>query len=1112
MKKFMQRGLQAIILFVLFFAMVGIFSINVSAANELIFTISTNPGEDSNREMRINWHTALETTGTYVLYTTKDDTSWTYEKKIIGDSARNDSFNPAYTLNAKGESLMQCGAVLKNLKEGTEYMYKVGNDNYMSEVHYFKTGSQNYSFIWTSDFHAYYDNASRLNNATKNIEEAITINGGVDFVLSTGDTIAHGGTYQWWQQVAGASWMKRYMYADTLGNHDWMTSIGTTVADGASHVFFDATHNNPRNGYINGKDDQTNICYYFYYGDTLFINLNTEEYTQAQYDWCEEVLKNNDAQYKILFQHYQMFNDYGNASSTGYTRWWKLCDEYDVDLAIAGNSHVYMRSNSLYQDRVSTDITKGTTYITAPSSDGDRGKDFTGIYEVNKTRMAFGWAGGVYQIASSIVNVTTDGIRVRLVNNGGAILDDAFIPAKRGPSARYYKDITDFDKEEFEDNFTYVQSKLDSENGYINFPLSGINALTKIEVIKDGGIYSTHRLDDSPLNAFAINGYINGEYQLRLWYVDGVTNNITVKKTKSTSFGSLSNYKVGIENQKFKLTWDSDFTSDVKELQLYQDGELIKTLSKDIKTCEVDMTGELPKFMIKVIDNNNSLLWITNEISYYQVGDVNLDGKVDLEDVRNIQKYLLGTYVIRNIALPFADTNGDGKVALIDANYLNLFVSEKISSLSSKECTIVFRNPYGKVITTKKINIGGSITESIFVDTDEFKFIRWDKDLENIQSDMDVFAICDLCPEEITLSGASEVQLVGDTTQLITEIYPLYANDKLVYSSSDDNIATVDQSGLVTFVDNGTVTITAKSAWNDVQGTWEIKCDPIAEVAITADYIVYGNSTATSVLIDKTKYTFTAPVHTTITSAYNAASAGQKIVVLPGTYSADLVLDKAITLETLNKDCEIGSDRLTEAVITGKIAIKASNVIINGFKFTYTTSQSALNCYGLIYTTGGTDLSNITISYNDITSNGIGSHTGIIRLGNSTANTTMSNITISYNKIYSNGANSGISNRNRDATASPAQSSADVSNRTILSNVVISNNNIAGNSSYFGGLNLELGAGGSMTLRNNTIQSGTDHIVRFSSGSGTVKLIGHAASDVKFATNLTTVILSVVEE
>ena len=249
----MKRLFQLLLLFIIFLVPIAV----LGAESTKFYTITCNPGEDSNTEVRINWHTDAGVTDSYVLYTKKSDTNWDNAVKVETTSIQNDAFTQ---LNAIGSVLTQNGAVLSNLEPDTQYMYKVTDGSEESSVRYFETGGgSSFSFIWTSDFHAYYDDARRLKAASANIEEAITMNGGVDFILSTGDTIAHGGTYKWWKQLGGASWIQRYMYADVLGNHDWMTSAGTYVENGASNIFFGANHNNPKNGYAG----QENICYYF---------------------------------------------------------------------------------------------------------------------------------------------------------------------------------------------------------------------------------------------------------------------------------------------------------------------------------------------------------------------------------------------------------------------------------------------------------------------------------------------------------------------------------------------------------------------------------------------------------------------------------------------------------------------------------------------------------------------------------------------------------------------------------------------------------------------------------------------------------------------------------
>lgn len=63
-----------------------------------------------------------------------------------------------------------------------------------------------------------------------------------------------------------------------------------------------------------------------------------------------------------------------------------------------------------------------------------------------------------------------------------------------------------------------------------------------------------------------------------------------------------------------------------------------------------------------------------------------------------------------------------------------------------------------------------------------------------------------LSPDSVTLTKKDE------TAQFVAEVIPSYAdNKKVTWKSSDENVATVDQSGKVTAVGNGTASITATS-------------------------------------------------------------------------------------------------------------------------------------------------------------------------------------------------------------------------------------------------------------------------------------------------------------
>jgi len=61
----------------------------------------------------------------------------------------------------------------------------------------------------------------------------------------------------------------------------------------------------------------------------------------------------------------------------------------------------------------------------------------------------------------------------------------------------------------------------------------------------------------------------------------------------------------------------------------------------------------------------------------------------------------------------------------------------------------------------------------------------------------------------VTVTPITNTVSVGLTTQLSAEVLPTGVSQTVVWSSIDETVATVDQQGLVTGVDAGTVTITA---------------------------------------------------------------------------------------------------------------------------------------------------------------------------------------------------------------------------------------------------------------------------------------------------------------
>ncbi|MCD8195424.1 MAG: Ig-like domain-containing protein [Coprobacillus sp.] len=103
---------------------------------------------------------------------------------------------------------------------------------------------------------------------------------------------------------------------------------------------------------------------------------------------------------------------------------------------------------------------------------------------------------------------------------------------------------------------------------------------------------------------------------------------------------------------------------------------------------------------------------------------------------------------------------------------------------------------------------------------------------ENVQIYMATLTIYydvpnDIVPETISITGDGNEIEVGETLQLNATVSPETANQKVKWSSSDEEIATVDQTGLVKGVSEGETTIKATSILSDeVDGTYSIKVNP----------------------------------------------------------------------------------------------------------------------------------------------------------------------------------------------------------------------------------------------------------------------------------------------
>ncbi len=410
------------------------------AAQNKVFTVIANPGENAKSQIGLNWHTELESGDSYIIYTKTSDKTWKNAITIPAKQEICTVFDSIYSKKPNGEDFyenilfIRNTITLKGLKPNTQYKYQLLSNSKSlydgEETRYFRTAPKNDS--WTmgiiSDMHVYAPIPNRQGAGMQMIQQLEKQNETpFDMMLHVGDMSAWGGSYSFWPILYADSTFSKYVWAGVNGNHDDMTR-----KHGQSNQFFLNVNNNPSNGYMG----EIGVCYYFMYGNTLFIMLNNEAMKSPEglakaQEWTKQVIKNNPARYIVVVSHYQWFMG-GDGRSSQYARWKDLFDEYGVDLAISGNNHIYARTNAVFQDK-ETDGSKGTVYIQTPSSDNERGQSMEKLvynHELIKSR----WTEGAKTVGGLIMKANNKNIVLTLYDRNGHAIDSVIVQSKSNKS------------------------------------------------------------------------------------------------------------------------------------------------------------------------------------------------------------------------------------------------------------------------------------------------------------------------------------------------------------------------------------------------------------------------------------------------------------------------------------------------------------------------------------------------------------------------------------------------------------------------------------------------------------------------------------------------------
>lgn len=463
--------------------------------SEHVYMIITNPGEDMNTQINIGWHADEGYTESFVEYTKADDTAFANAVKVSGtyDAEAYKWFYDRVTLISPTSEkftkvFLDYGASINGLTPDTDYIYRIGDGKGgYSETYSFKTaGQEEFSILWLSDMHLTSEETTvELNKFAKTqavidfVEPLAKYDIGLHF--NTGDVVACGDRYLFWQKYYDMDIMKKYTYAATVGNHDLYDSMMDDVSEFTSFwqssEYFRITANYPQNGYVQSsgkintwleqlgytqystypsnvlfdpgegrmagrlitgaKEDTNGRAYWFMYNRMLFIvfdyyAMKYDSEKAVAFEWANKVIEENKGKYDYLIatEHENLlWGDSG--TSRFYDKYQDWLATANVDVFFAGDNHIYFRSDSILNGAVNTDPEKGTYILQASAITN------TSAYPLQTGPAGLGvnkYSAPDY-LGGAVIDVDSEGMHVTVATGTGlgenlAVYDTFTIPKK----------------------------------------------------------------------------------------------------------------------------------------------------------------------------------------------------------------------------------------------------------------------------------------------------------------------------------------------------------------------------------------------------------------------------------------------------------------------------------------------------------------------------------------------------------------------------------------------------------------------------------------------------------------------------------------------------------
>ncbi|PSL40714.1 3',5'-cyclic AMP phosphodiesterase CpdA [Planomicrobium soli] len=351
-------------------ALIGFFSFFVSRdqaepGDYSVTSFSISPGSDETR-VNFSW------------LTSGDSAPGVIEFAKAGGDAKAQQVKAA-TQKADGEWI-ENEATISGLESSAEYTYRFGDgEGNWTEKEQFRTQDpENFNFILMGDpqLGSSGDLEGDVENWTDTLDKALSTYPESSFIQSAGDQVENADSKEEYSGLFSPEVLSKIPLAATVGNHD-------------HGILYKDYFHMPNQSEELGETADSPGNYYYTYGNTLIMNINTNSNDIAEHvQFMEETIaatEKQDFKWKLIVFHHSIYSVGGHAYSPDILALREglvpAIDKIDIDAVLMGHDHSYARThqmkgfsplnNQKVQDGAVINP-DGTLYLTVNSSSGSK--------------------------------------------------------------------------------------------------------------------------------------------------------------------------------------------------------------------------------------------------------------------------------------------------------------------------------------------------------------------------------------------------------------------------------------------------------------------------------------------------------------------------------------------------------------------------------------------------------------------------------------------------------------------------------------------------------------------------------------------------------------------